>query len=211
MNAKNFRQGREGHLSALGREQAAFAAERFKKIPVEVAIASQYVRAQETAEIIARAIGAPIEVTELLNERRNPHEIIGRPSDDPEVATILDKIDRSFHSNELRYSDEENFQDLKDRARALLRFLEARPENHILCVTHWIFLQCLGGYIELGEKFNAHHLAKFNFLNPLNNAAITYCTYEWKKKRWPWQREIEPHANYGWKLVVWNDYGREIS
>ena len=208
LNALNIRQGREGHLSAIGREQAKFAADRFKKIPIEIVIASEFTRAQETAGIIAETIKAPLQLTPLLNERRNPHEIIGRPSDEPEVAAILNRMDRSFHSNEQRISDEENFQDLKDRARALLRFLETRPENKILCVTHYIFLQCVAGYIELGEEFSANHLAKFNFLNPLGNAAITYCTYEEHKKRWPWQREVEPQANFGWTLVVWNDYGR---
>jgi len=208
LNAKNFRQGKEGHLSALGREQARFVAERFTKIPVDIILSSDYVRAEETAGVIKEMIHKPVEITPLLAERRNPHEIINRSSNDPDVAAILDRIDRSFHTNELRYSDEENFSDLKERAKQLLRFLESRPENRILCVTHHIFLRCLAGYIEKGEKFNANDFAKFTFLNPLNNAGITLLTYEpvftgfWRK------RQVDPHNNIGWKLVVWNDYGR---
>ena len=209
LNALNVRQGSKGHLSPKGREQAAFVAERFIQIPIDVIISSNFERAEETAGIIADKIRAPLVVSELLAERRNPHEIIGRPSDDPEVAAILDRIDRSFHTNELRYSDEENFDDLKDRARALLRFLENRPESSILCVTHHIFLRTVVSFIEIGEKLTSAHLAKFTFLNPLENAGITLCSYAPVEKGWwKWKRREEPRANLGWKLVVWNDYGR---
>ncbi len=209
LNAKNFRQGREGHLSAGGKEQANFAAERFTKIPVEIIFSSPYVRAEETARAIQEKVGKPLEILELLSERRNPKEIIGRSSNDPEVANILDRIDRSFHTNDLRYSDEENFADLKERTKKLLRFLEARSEEHIICVTHHIFLRAVVGYIERGEKFNANDFAKFSFLNPLNNAGITLCAYEEQLKGWWWNKEpIDPHENIGWRLVVWNDYGR---
>ncbi|HZS43174.1 MAG TPA: histidine phosphatase family protein [Candidatus Paceibacterota bacterium] len=208
LNAKNFRQGRQGPLSALGREQAAFVGERFTKIPVDIIFSSPYERAEETARIIASKIDKKVEVIEILSERRNPHEIIGRSSEDPEVATILDRIDRSFHTNDLRYSDEENFSDLKDRTNKLLRFLEARPEKQILCITHHIFLRCVAGYIEKGEKFTANDFAKFTFLNPLNNAGITLCTYEPEFRGFFRKRQLDPHENLGWKLVIWNDYGR---
>ncbi len=209
LNARNIRQGAEGHLSALGREQALFVAERFVNIPVDIIIASPFTRAEETAQIISERIHAPLILSDLLAERRNPKEIIGRPSEDPEVANILDRIDRSFHTNALRYSDEENFDDLKDRARALLRFLENRSESRILCVTHHIFLRTVASFIELGEKLTSSHLAKFTFLNPLENAGITLCTYEQDEIGWwKWKRLEEPRANLGWNLVVWNDYGR---
>ena len=83
--------------------------------------------------------------------------------------------------------------------------MEGRGEESIVCVTHHIFLRMVASYIQFGEELNSYHLAKFTFLNPLNNAGITLCSYEEPK-----EEELSHVENYGWTLVVWNDYGRII-
>jgi hypothetical protein len=50
-------------------------------------------------------------------ERKNPSEIIGKHTDDSEVTRIVDQMDLAYHLDEYRFSDEENFTDLKKRAR----------------------------------------------------------------------------------------------
>ena len=56
------------HLSQQGREQAGRLAEELKGIPFTAIYASPVLRARETAEILAEALGQPVQVTEALRE-----------------------------------------------------------------------------------------------------------------------------------------------
>ena len=197
LNAKNIRQGPDGSLSAKGREQAHATAIRFPKQKgrPQVIIASPYERTKETAEIIAKELQIKnIEYCDLLVERRNPSEIIGKWGGDPEVKHIVDQIDKSFHSDNFRVSDEENFMDLKERARKLLRYIENRSESRIIMVTHGIFLKMVISYMLEGDKLTASEYNNLSYIRKMDNAGMTICTYTthlFKKNEW--------------KLLVWND------
>lgn len=196
LNAKNIRQGAEGGLTELGREQALATANRFPKHKgrPQVIIASPYERTRETAEIIGEVLEMPVEYSDLLVERRNPSEIIGHDGDELEVRHIVDRIDKSFHEDDLRYSDEENFVDLKERARKLLYFITQRPEERIIMVTHGIFLKMVVSYMLYGEKLTASLYNTLSLYNPVNNASMAICSY---KSHWFTKDE--------WKILVWND------
>lgn len=196
LNAKNIRQGAEGGLTELGREQALATANRFPKHKgrPQVIIASPYERTRETAEIIGEVLEMPVEYSDLLVERRNPSEIIGHDGDELEVRHIVDRIDKSFHEDDLRYSDEENFVDLKERARKLLYFITQRPEERIIMVTHGIFLKMVVSYMLYGEKLTASLYNTLSLYNPVNNASMAICSY---KSHWLTKDE--------WKILVWND------
>jgi len=201
LNAQRIRQGAEGALSEKGRTQAKFVGERLKEFPIDVIIASPYERTVESAGIINSFVNKPIEYSDLLMERRNPKEIIGKSYDDPEVRKIIDRIDKSFHEGSLRYSDEENFDDLKDRARKLLDYLQNRKEEKILCVTHGIFLTMVIAYMQYRDTLTAQEYVRLSYFNPANNAGITVCRYN------PRERKNETG---GWSLLAWNDYGRKF-
>jgi|SRR3989344_2749475 len=196
MNAQNLRQGSEGRLTAMGREQALTTAKRFPKHKGRptVIIASPYERTKETAEIIGGELGMPVEYSDLLIERRNPSEIIGHWDKERDVKKIVDRIDKSFHDDNLRYSDEENFIDLKRRAKDLLEYIKYRKEKRILMVTHGIFLKMVVSYMLLGEELTASEYNKLSYLNPMDNAGITICSYKGH-----WFKKDE------WKLITWND------
>ena len=122
-NAKNIRQGPEGHLTEKGREQALVTSQRFSrhKGRPQAIISSPYERTKETAEIIAGELQMKkVEYSDLLAERRNPSEIVGHWGEEADVKHIVDQMDKSYHVDDLRVSDEENFVDLKERARKLL-------------------------------------------------------------------------------------------
>lgn len=55
-------------LNALGRSQAHEAAERLKREPIARIVASPLSRARETAEIVARTVGAPLAFDDGLKE-----------------------------------------------------------------------------------------------------------------------------------------------
>ncbi len=200
LNAAKIRQGPDGALSEKGRQQVEAQAKRLEIYPIDIILVSPFERTQETAAIINSHLHKPLELAPLLVERRNPTEIIGRSSDDPEVRAIVDKIDKSFHEGGLRYSDEENFEDLKKRAHDLLEFLAQRSERRILCVTHGIFLTMVIAYMQFGEALTAKDFVELRYMNPANNASITVCTYNPRNKKY----------HNGWALRAWNDYARLI-
>jgi probable phosphoglycerate mutase len=203
LNAASIRQGSEGSLSEKGQEQALDTGKRLTSHKIDIILASPYIRTKETANIINSQLKEQkkIEYIDLLHERRNPSEIIGKPMSDPEVKKIVETIDKTYHSDDYRYSDEENFKDLKDRARTLLEYLSGRPENDVLVVTHGIFLRMVVAYIEYGERLNAATYNTLSFFNASNNAAVTICEY---KKGW-----FGPAKDKRWKVLAWDDYSRE--
>ncbi len=176
-NALNVRQGSTGGLSPKGQEQARFVGERFKDTHIDILIVSPYDRAKETAALINEQLKRKIEYSDLLKERKNPSEIVGKDADSDEVKKIMDIIDRSFHDSSLRYSDEENFEDLKNRAKELLKMLAHRRENRIMCVSHRIFFKMVLSYIEQGEKLDSHAFTVLDYNTKVENTAVALCSY----------------------------------
>src|SRR5664279_5493955 len=86
-NALGIRQGAEGGLTEKGREQALATAKRFPKHrgKPQIIIASPYERTKETANIIAQELHLRIKYCDLLKERRNPSEVVGRSGEEPQV------------------------------------------------------------------------------------------------------------------------------
>lgn len=196
LNAQGVRQGAEGSLTEKGRAQALATAKRFPKEKgrPQIIISSPFQRTKETAEIIGKELGLKIIYSDLLKERRNPTEIIGHWGGEPEVRKIIDQMDKSYHADDLRVSDEENFTDLKKRAKKLLGFISRRWEKRIIMVTHGIFLKMVISYMQYGDKLTASQYNNLSFFNPINNASMAICKYTHH-----WFRKNE------WELLVWND------
>lgn len=195
-NAKNIRQGPEGGLSEKGKTQALETAKRFPKNKgkPQIIISSPFERTKETAGIIAKELKMKVKYSDLLKERKNPTEIIGHWGGEKEVREIIDRIDKSYHADDLRISDEENFTDLKKRAKKLLFYLSWRPEKRIIIVTHGIFLKMIASYMTFGDNLSASQYNTLSYFNPMNNAGMAICLYtsHWFKKG-------------EWKIITWND------
>lgn len=196
LNAAHIRQDDKGGLSDKGKQQARDTGERLKEMHIQKFFCSPFERAKETAEIIRTFVSRPIEYTDLLAERRNPTEIVGKKYDDPEVVKIINLIDGGYHEDNLRYSDEENFQDLKDRAAKLLPFLEKQEEHTICCVTHGIYLKMILAYMLKREDLHAPEYVKLSFFNKADNAGITLCRYSPLKRF---------NATRGWEILAFSD------
>ncbi|MEI6490436.1 MAG: histidine phosphatase family protein [bacterium] len=210
LNAEHIRQGRAGALSELGRQQADMTGERLSSINFDVMLVSPFQRTVETSEIIAKhlKLPKPPEYVELLSERRNPTEIINQSALRPEIKQIIDTIDNAYHSDDFRYSDEENFTDLRDRATALLDYLAHRPEEKVLVVTHSIFLKMIAAVINSGPKLTAKKYNLMSFLNSSNNASITVCECEEVPDRNVLLGWLFPKKKKVWKVLAWDDYTR---
>ena len=77
-------------LSEKGVAQAAFVAERFKTIPVDVIISSDMTRAAQTADRIARAVGRTVVHSEFFHEILRPSAVRGQLKANPEVMSITE-------------------------------------------------------------------------------------------------------------------------
>ncbi len=196
LNKNGIRQGADGALTELGRNQSYEAAGELlnRKINFDVLISSPFERTKETSLIITEKIKVPIEYSELFVERRNPSEIVGHEKNEKEVRKIVDKIDKGFHSDDLKFSDEENFLEFKNRAKKALKYLRKRKEKNLIVVTHSMFLKMLMAYILMGDKLTAVDYVKLRYFDTINNAALTICSCETH-----WFGKAE------WDIIVWNN------
>lgn len=196
LNAEHIKQGAEGALSEKGRRQAEKVGEYLKRFPVGRIIASSYPRAQETAAIINKYLKVPIIYSPLFVERKNPSELVGKHTDDPEVKRIVDQMDLAYHEDEYRFSDEENFTDLKKRARACLNLLARQGARETAVITHHVFLKMLVAYLLYRERLHAADFTKLAFFNISDNAGITVCEFH------PWKLFSKTR---GWEVVSYNE------
>jgi broad specificity phosphatase PhoE len=195
-NAEHIRQGEEGSLSEKGRSQAEKLGEYLSHFPIEHILTSSYPRAIETSTILATHLNVPVTVSSLFRERKNPSEIIGKPTSDPQVVSIVDRIDLSYHADDYRYSDEENFIDLKKRAKECLSFLLRQKNQETVVVTHHGFLKMCVAYLLYREGLHAADFVKLSFFNVSDNAGVTTCEYN------PWKR-FSPTR--GWSVISYNE------
>lgn len=191
-NVGLVRQGHHSSLTEKGMEQARFIANRAKKLPVEVLVSSSMKRAVETAEIIGKEIGMAPELSDLFIERRRPSVQIGKAKDSADSVDAELMILENFTKPGYRYSDEENFDDLKERAGRALIFLENRKEENFLVVTHGFFLRIFVARALFGSALSSQEGDHFARTFHMENTGLSVLKYDEKGKYW-------------W-LWVWNDY-----
>lgn len=139
-------------LTDEGREQAKEAGKKAKDLKIDHIVCSPLDRAHETARIIAKEIGYPIEDIELnsLLIERDFGSLEGQPW--------------SLDVNVDGFSDVETTGSLLSRARLALDFLESLDYNNVLVVSHGA----------LGRALRHHILEEFPFSHPhrIPNAEI---------------------------------------
>ncbi|MDP1707378.1 MAG: histidine phosphatase family protein [bacterium] len=196
LNERHIRQGEDGGLSGNGKYQAEIVGEYLKRFSIDRIISSTYPRAKETSEIVNKHLGVQIIYSALLAERRNPKEIIGKSTRDADVIKVVAQMDLSYHDDDYRFSDEENFTDLKKRARKCLSILALQGTNDTVVITHHVFLKMLVAYMLYRENLHAADFTKLTFFNASDNAGITVCEFH------P-LRFLSP--TMGWEVVSYNE------
>lgn len=177
-------------LTEKGKKQAGIAANRVKALPIEIIISSTFKRTQQTTEIINKQLKKEVIYSDLAIEIKRPSEIAGKSQADPEVIKIKREMDKNFHLPDWRYSDEENFYDLRKRALDFIKFLESLNYEHILVVTHLVFIQAVVLTMMLKENLAPEVLLRaYRFLE-IETSGLTICEYK----------------GDDWYLVTWNDH-----
>lgn len=185
-------------LTARGAYQAEQLAKRCAKLPVDIILASTTARALETAKKIAAFTRKPLESSDLFTERRKPSEQNGKPKGDLNIVRIDRIIRENFHIPGFRYSDEENFEDLKARASAALTHLQIRREQHILVVTHGIVIRLLIARAIMGEGLTGLECESFIRSLRMENTGISVLGLN---------DNLEEEGVSGiWQLWAWNDF-----
>lgn len=189
-NKAGIHQDGEVMLSNHGQLQAQSVAERFKSLPVDVVIASDYVRAKETAKSIASVTGHTVETFPLLREMKMPTSVVGRKHDELEVVEIKKSIKKNFHNPDWRHSDEETFIDVWKRSKQILHLFEKRKEENIVCVAHGTIILNVILTIIAGDYYSSHLYLAAKQVMHLENTGITLVEFNGEK----------------WRVLTWNDY-----
>lgn len=195
-------QGETSPLTERGKGQARAIAERVARLQFDVLVASTAVRAQETARIIAEHTGhIDIETCSLMTERIIPQQLLGKERHSPEVQRMLETWGTAFFDDSVaRTSDGENFVAIKQRAAEALAYLEGRPEQRILVVTHGFFLRVLLAYVMFGDALTAQECRQFLKATRTKNTGMTVLSHGLVAKH-----AIDP-GEVRWLIRVFNDH-----
>ena len=121
-------------LSDAGRAQAAQLAELLRDENIDAVVTSDLVRAAETAEIVARALGVPAVVVEARLRERDVGEISGHTREEIELKWpgLLDEWRRGVLTRMPGGED-----DITPRVTAGLEAVATSAEgSHVLVITH---------------------------------------------------------------------------
>lgn len=190
-NKEEKHQGPEVPLSKKGRKQAAEVAKRVKGLDVDLIYSSTSKRAVETTKVISKLTRLPIEYWEDLVEVRNPSEVIGLSIFDPKAIEIKKTIRKNWPRGNWKYSDEESFNEIKERGlRVLNHLLEKHSDQNVICVSHTLTIKLLVCLMIFKDRLTGKEFIKFRKRTWMDNTGLTVCQY--RKK-------------YGWELLTWND------
>ena len=191
-NAENRVQGFEEPLSALGKRQAETLAVRCAHLEFDALIASDMVRTRETADSISKKTSHKIILEPLFREITRPAMFEGMSRDSVEYQTFLADEVKHMDDPNWSYFEGELFTAVSSRALNALTYLENRPEERLLVVSHGLFIRYLAATILTEKNLTTdiwHHLS---LTMQMHNTGITI-----------FRRDLETNV---WSLRTWNDH-----
>lgn len=141
------------HLTELGIRQAEAAAHALREAPIERILVSALPRTRQTAEIINRHHGVPVDVQDCLNDIRSGFD--GRPVRDYFAAVGSDRY-------RIRPAGGESVHEFQARVLPLFDWLEPKPWRCVLAVTHEETMRVLAA---AQRGLDAHAMLGLNFAN----------------------------------------------
>jgi broad specificity phosphatase PhoE len=180
----------EEPLNAKGFMQAEAIAKRVSTIEFEKLFASSYLRAQQTAEAIAKEKSLPIATEPLFREMTPPSSLFGVSYSHDSVQTFRRDRNENIENSEWRFEDGDTFGDLFLQIQKAKKILEDDPAESIAVVSHTFFLQLFAAAILLDLKAPTRQWLQIATKLLMSNTGVTLF-------------EITP---LGWKLVMWNDH-----
>lgn len=180
-------------LTENGQAQARSIARRAKNLPIDLLVASTSLRAQQTAGFISTATGLTIQSSPLFTERRRASIQVNKSKDHPDFIEAETARLANFGVPGYRHSDEETFEDLSIRAEAALEYLKLASGEHIMVVSHGLFLRTLIAKVIFGPNLTAYECNRFMLTTITQNTGLTVLVHD-------------SGAHEPWKLKIWNDH-----
>ena len=167
--------GEQGdRLTDLGWRQAREAGQHLGGLGATRILTSGLRRARETAEALAETLGLPIEVLEPLHELRESDGYGELGLEEQRLRRwsvwMAEHGDDPGHS----YRGGESFNDVIARVVAVQRAIEARGDEHVLAVSHGIFLRFFLMHCVLDDAFRPSHAQRLWQLGSINCGLTTF-------------------------------------
>lgn len=163
----------EAPLTELGTLQAERLPSFFADRPLNAVVSSPFLRAQLTAEPLARAFGLPVRVDERLMERVLSKE----PLEDWRLA-----LQQTYDDGKLRFEGGESAEEAAARGLACLREQTLSKAQHVAIVTHGNLLSLLIRQFQHDFGYDAWSV--------MTNPDVYYLTHE--HEVWTYQGRIWP-------------------
>ncbi len=196
-NVTRRHQHKDVPLTERGIAQAEALARRLKNHKIDKILSSRYERASQTAGVIGAELGIPVAYSDFLYEVRIPSELAGKSTRDEDVLKINQQIIDNFTKENWRYSDEETFSDLKERAHTALGEITRGEHEAIVVVAHARIIRVLLAAIMFGPNLSAQEYMGLWCLE-LSNAGISVCDYLPENKIY--------NNNNPWRVITINDH-----
>ena len=129
--------GRDVHLTETGISQAMRAAFELKDTPLDLIIATELPRTQQTAKLVNQFHHIDIQIQAALNDIRSGFE--DRPVAEYQAAIAHDRL----HS---KFNDGESLLEHKQRVINFLEHLQQQPLSNVLLVVHEETLRVIDAY-----------------------------------------------------------------
>jgi len=136
-------QGFDDPLAPQGHRQAMRLAERAKHLEFDHLIASDMLRAQQTAEYIARVTGHEIITQPLVREVLRPRSLWGLSHSEPAYLAFLAAEGVTIEDPAWKIDDGERFTHIRQRALDTLEYFASFGEASVLAVSHGHFVRCV--------------------------------------------------------------------
>jgi len=189
-NVAGYTLGPDIELNELGRQQSQDLAQRAQGMDFTRIISSEDVRAKQTAQVVQEVTGKPLELSKLFCECRRPSEFWNRSlQNDSEVRAGYKEIYDNFGAKGWRHSDEENFDDIKQRGQDALRYLRDQKDAKVIVVTHSKFLRNLFGLILNEDSYSPLDYIKAERTFSLEHVSITTASWMFcpRQERFSWR------------------------
>jgi broad specificity phosphatase PhoE len=182
-------------LSERGWEQARHLGRRLDGVGLELIVASEMRRAQETAQGIAELLDLPIETDPDLHEVRQSDAFYAASPDFGDTATLhwMPAADPDFAPD-----GAESFNAIVARVKRVQARLAHEAEEHrILAVSHYNFLHFFLGVTMFGDEFSPRHVVPLHMAGHANTGITIF------ERRV--RRVMDGIDLPGWVLTTWND------
>ena len=191
-NTGTIQQGPETSLNAVGRHQIVTLTSRCSRIEFDRIVCSTMSRAKETATPIIELSRKPVVYSDLFVELRRPTTTMCKPKDHPNSLAFNRFFLENFGKPNARFADEENFEDVKDRALKALDFLTETPGDDLV-IGHGLFARGMLACAVFGPNLTGHECNAFSKAFRTRNTGITLFEYEFGRV-------------FPWRVHTWNDH-----